>query len=149
MASMKCTNCGIIKTEQEFFFRDKRNGKLHSQCKTCYMNKRRTYYKDHYSKFAGTYRARAIARKHRVRSELRAKLLTYLRDKQCSVCGISDPRVLDFDHINSSEKSFGIARALTNTLDWRKILVEIKKCRILCANCHRIRTAEQFGWYRK
>ena len=27
------------------------------------------------------------------------------------------------------------------------ILEEIAKCDLICANCHRIRTAKQLGWY--
>jgi hypothetical protein len=29
---------------------------------------------------------------------------------------------------------------------WRRVLVEIEKCDVRCANCHRKRTAQQFGW---
>ena|SRR5215213_2972902 len=85
----------------------------------------------------------------KIKTELKARLLDFLSDKSCTACGISDPRVLDFDHINIEEKSFGIARGLTNAFNWVKILTEIEKYQILCANCHRIRTAEQFNWYRK
>lgn len=144
----KCSGCQIIKEVSEFFFRDKTQGKLHSQCKCCHANKRRAYYQEHYRKYGSKYRERAIARKIKVKGDLRRQLLKYLSDKSCSVCGIADPRVLDFDHIDRADKSFGISRALTNTLSWKKILLEIKKCQILCANCHRIRTSNQFGWYR-
>jgi hypothetical protein len=29
----------------------------------------------------------------------------------------------------------------------KKIKEEIAKCQVLCANCHAMRTAEQFNWY--
>lgn len=66
--------------------------------------------------------------------------------KGCEHCGIDDIRVLDFDHLDPKLKSFSIARAINESYSWDKILEEIKKCRILCANCHRIRTAEQYNW---
>jgi hypothetical protein len=70
----------------------------------------------------------------------------YMIDKGCEQCGIDDIRVLDFDHLDPKLKSFGIARAINASYSWEKIQEEIKKCRILCANCHRIRTAEQYSW---
>ena len=57
----------------------------------------------------------------------------------CADCGVSyPPYVLDFDHLK--DKSFGISRALQLGLELDKIKQEVKKCEIVCANCHRIRT---------
>jgi len=75
-------------------------------------------------------------------------MLKFLADKSCIECGISDSRVLEFDHINPKAKSFSITRAINDTRKWENILLEINKCQILCANCHKIRTAEQQGWYK-
>lgn len=142
----KCTSCGEYKSEAEFFFKLKSKKRLHSNCKACYSLKRRLYYKDHYKKYAGEYKSRALIRKKRVKLELQSQLKSFLLDKSCLFCGNADPRVLEFDHIDRETKSFSIARGLTNGLNWDKILDEIEKCQIVCANCHRIRTAEQFNW---
>lgn len=144
----KCSACGEVKPYGEFFFRDKTSKRLHSQCRKCYSIKRKAYSKMHYQKYGDDYRRRAMERKIIVRSQLRVKILDYLKDKKCITCGVDDIRVLDFDHINASEKSFSIARAISDLKSWDSILEEIKKCQILCANCHRIRTAEQFSWYK-
>jgi hypothetical protein len=112
----------------------------------CYTLKRKAYYKEHYARYGDTYRARAKARKIAVKQVTRQKLAEYLIDKCCAHCGNSDSRVLEFDHLDAANKSFGISRAFDNSLSWERILAEIQKCQILCANCHRIRTAEQFGW---
>lgn len=144
-----CTVCGIPKTEQDFFYQNKHTKKLHAQCKQCYVDKRRNTYKEHYHKYGSEYRARAIERNRRLKAVLRIKLLEYLADKSCVQCGISDPRVLDFDHIDPSTKSFGIARGIHNILKWERLMEEIAKCQILCANCHRIKTAEQQDWFKK
>ena len=143
-----CSICKILKIETDFYYRDKRTNKLHAQCKSCYNLKRKETYKQHYHTYKSEYRERAIIRNRRLKDLLRVKTLEYLKDKSCVMCGMSDPRVLDFDHINPTTKSFGIARALHNIMAWEKVLAEIEKCQILCANCHRIKTSTQQNWYK-
>ena len=62
--------------------------------------------------------------------------------KGCENCGYNAHGVaLDFDHIDRSEKKFTIARRVDlSTI--KTLFKEIRKCRILCANCHRIKTLE-------
>jgi hypothetical protein len=72
----------------------------------------------------------------------------YLQDKSCSRCGINDIRVLEFDHVDPSTKSFSIARAMHDIVSWDKLIAEIQKCQILCANCHKIKTAEEQSWFK-
>jgi hypothetical protein len=69
-------------------------------------------------------------------------LIEHLKDKACVDCGENNPMVLDFDHLPKYEKSFAIGRAISgSTRSWESIFLEIKKCEIVCANCHRIRTS--------
>jgi len=138
----------MSKSEKDFYYKNKLLGKLHSQCKLCYTEKRRKFYKDHYHTYGSEYRARAIERKRRLKVILRKSMLEYLSDKSCIMCGMSDVRVLEFDHIDPATKSFGIAQGITRTLRWENMLEEISKCQILCANCHKIKTAEQQSWYK-
>lgn len=57
----------------------------------------------------------------------------------CAVCEYRDhPAALDFDHLDPGSKKFGVARGLARSR--AQIEAEIKKCRVLCANCHRIET---------
>lgn len=88
-------------------------------------------------------------RKHREQN--RTKLS--LRDKQkrqqrllkaieilggkCFNCGgIFDPCVYDFHHVNPLEKSFTIGENMLVSED--RFYSEIHKCKLLCANCHRL-----------
>jgi hypothetical protein len=67
-----------------------------------------------------------------------------LLSSSCTDCGEGDPIVLDFDHLPEFEKKFEIAQAvLGSTRSWKSILLEISKCEIVCANCHRKRTAQR------
>lgn len=71
--------------------------------------------------------------------------MLYLKDKSCVDCRISDPVVLDFDHRVLEEKKYNISQMMPSH-NWSVIKEEIDKCDAVCANCHRKRTAKQFGW---
>lgn len=56
-------------------------------------------------------------------------------DSGCSYCGFKeDPVALHFHHLNKNKKSFSISQKMSCSM--RVILKEIKKCKVLCANCH-------------
>lgn len=62
----------------------------------------------------------------------------------CQDCGYnSHPAALDFDYIDPQEKEFLIPRFLGRT-NLKRLFKEIRKCRILCANCHRIHSRIQW-----
>lgn len=80
-------------------------------------------------------------------TELAATIIK-LKDRPCLRCGgVFPPECIDFDHRDPLQKKITIGRykgrsiGLLNTL-----LEEVEKCDIICANCHRIRTAEKGGW---
>jgi hypothetical protein len=50
--------------------------------------------------------------------------------------------VLEFDHLR--DKLFDIGQSLPYR-NWQTILDEIAMCDVLCANCHRRRTAKRRG----
>ena len=57
----------------------------------------------------------------------------------CEICGYNKHAVaLDFDHINRETKFKSVSQMFT--CSWERIQKEIDKCRVLCANCHRIET---------
>jgi hypothetical protein len=60
----------------------------------------------------------------------------------CMDCGYRVSAVaLDFDHRDSTTKSFTVGKACNRL--WERVLIEIDKCDVVCANCHRIRTADR------
>lgn len=143
-----CTKCLQGKDESEFFIKDKKTGRLHTQCKVCYKEYRKTYYTEHYAKYHKEYLLRAKIRRTTLRDQFRHNMLKYLSNEQCAVCGEADIRTLEFDHIDPSKKSFSISQAVKLGYSWESVLDEILKCRILCANCHKKHTANQYGWYK-
>ena len=66
----------------------------------------------------------------------------------CVICGESDPVVLDFDHITGFIKEDTISNLIKRNASIENIQLEIDKCQILCANCHRRKTAQDFNWFK-
>lgn len=90
--------------------------------------------------------AQIAARNSANRDRNREFIWDYLEKNPCITCGEDDPIVLEFDHRDPAEKVDTISRlALSASL--ATITAEIAKCDVLCAHCHRRRTAKQFGWY--
>lgn len=143
-----CTKCSQPKDESEYFVKNKSTGRLHSQCKDCYKEYRKTFSADHYAKYGETYRERARLRRARLKRQNQIELIEYMKNKACAICMESDIRVLEFDHLDPTTKSFNIARAVNDGIPWAIILLEIEKCQILCSNCHKKRTATQYGWFK-
>lgn len=72
-------------------------------------------------------------------------MLAYIQaiklERGCADCGYRENAVaLDFDHLPGHTKEFRIA-TMAAGFSRAKIDAEIAKCDVVCANCHRIRTA--------
>lgn len=56
----------------------------------------------------------------------------------CALCGYNKcNRALEFHHINSEDKDFHFGTVMGRPRKWEYIAEELKKCVMLCANCHR------------
>lgn len=66
----------------------------------------------------------------------------YLENNPCIDCGNSDIRVLEFDHVRG-KKEANVSNAVRNAWELNRLKLEIDKCEIRCANCHRIATIER------
>ncbi len=56
---------------------------------------------------------------------------------KCYICGYSKcVNALEFHHLDPKEKDFGISSTRANPKSWDKIVDELKKCILLCSNCH-------------
>ena len=54
----------------------------------------------------------------------------------CRVCGRTDN--LEFDHIDKDLKSNSIQSLISGR--WEVLELELRKCQLLCANCHKYKT---------
>ena len=67
----------------------------------------------------------------------RKKLLVKISGNKCNICGYNKAiSALQFHHIYPKEKQYGLAQKGT-CHNLEKDLSELKKCILVCANCHR------------
>jgi hypothetical protein len=83
-----------------------------------------------------TKRRRAVANAYGAK---RRKLVADMKQAAgCADCGYDKhPEALQFDHVRG-RKLFNIATHVTDR--WERLLAEIAKCEVVCANCHSVRT---------
>ena len=59
--------------------------------------------------------------------------------KGCVMCGYSlHGCALDFDHLDRSTKVAAVSRLVLGKLS--KLFAEIRKCQVICKNCHQVKS---------
>lgn len=124
----RCSSCHKNK-HLKSFCRDHRSkdGRC-ARCKTC----THLYHKEHRLKNPELHLAkrREVFKKNRLWfDELRTTL-------KCSQCGFKHPGALQFHHRDPKQKVQNIAYMVIQSWSRERVLEEIAKCDVLCANCH-------------
>lgn len=114
METKICSKCGRELPLDQFNWRNKAKGTRRADCKECHSNYMKIKYQE----------------KKNIIQELKSQC-------KCAKCGDNRGYVLDYHHIDPSEKENTIARMTSNNYELDKVYDEIKKCVVLCANCHR------------
>lgn len=132
-----CTKCSISKKESEFNWKNKNKKQRQKCCRKCTKAYKLTHYQNNKKDYLKK------QKKNNIKTVERNQRFVFedLCGRACVDCGNNDIRVLDYDHIDPSAKSFCIASAIFNhTCSLNRIQAEIDKCETRCANCHRIKT---------
>ena len=80
-----------------------------------------------------------------VKARNREYINDYLKSHPCVDCGISDRRVLEFDHVRGIK--FGnVSKSIGECWNLQRLSDEIEKCEVRCCNCHRIKTRERIDY---
>lgn len=127
-----CTICQEEKSENQFSFKNKKMGKLHSRCKACQSE----LHAEHYRKNKTAYIKRTMSNNRIYAERNRNYLNEYKRECGCCACNESEPVVLDFHH-TSDNKEQNVSRLANNYCSIAKLEQEMQKCVVICSNCHR------------
>jgi hypothetical protein len=133
--SQRCGRCGDELPLSAF----NRNGSGHQYwCRECF----RVYFRDR-----GDLHRRQSAAALRKRKQAATRFIQeYLLAHPCRDCGESDPVVLDFDHVGEKLKELSVLAAEGASI--QVLREEMANCQVVCANCHRCRTAVRGEWRR-
>ena len=132
----RCPACGEEKDEAEFHRWNKGDGRQ-VWCKVC----RRAYDAAYHQRV----KDRRRAQKRRRARELRAFMDDLKRGKPCANCGQAyEPGVMQWDHRPGCVK-VGNLSSMTPRVSRVRLLEEIAKCELVCANCHARRTVRRRG----
>lgn len=142
MAVKQCDKCNKTLDIGNFYKNVTKADGVHPTCKACKKFYNAQWYKKNAAKVRKSAKLRLVALKKRRKQWL----LEYLQTHPCVDCGESNPVVLDFDHVRGV-KVFTIAKCFLN-VSWNSLMLEVEKCDIRCANCHRIKTAKQHNWFK-
>lgn len=137
----KCGRCKIEKSLDDFNKHPKRGWQAY--CRECNKLRSQLYYANNIKK----HRAEVKKRKKANIVANRERLCKYLIDHPCVDCGENDIVILTFDHIKD-EKDQEICKLLAANCSWKRIMSEIEKCEVRCANCHTRRTAKVVNNYK-
>lgn len=130
-----CTSCDEEKPLEEFYKSKRGKQGRHARCKRCYSL---SYDQNYYALNKLT-----VLERNKISHKKRLKWYTELKkDKPCVDCKqVFHPAAMQFDHLPGFEKVNHISAIWSRA----KILEEIQKCDLVCANCHAVRTYERFS----
>ena len=114
METKICTICHKELPITAFGLKNSKTGALRADCQECHSKQVNDAYKKR-KQWVSTIKAQT----------------------KCAKCGEDRSYLLDFHHIDPSIKDNTIARLTSSSSTQDRILNEINKCVVLCANCHR------------
>lgn len=122
----ECRTCLETKPEDDFFYRGGKRKGLQADCKECSRKRAREY-----------------------RQKTRDKVGAYKMNKGCQKCGFKaeHPCQLDLDHIDPAAKTYkGAHKSYDAGWSWERVERELALCKVLCKNCHSLRTYREGHW---
>ena len=134
----RCCTCRQEKPVEDFYYQNRRLGQRQPYCKVCKAEYNRAWYAKNHEKQKAD-----VQRNRKVRKAQLIALLAEAKSGPCQDCGRTfPPEAMDFDHVRG-RKPRNVSALVYACVSDARLLAEIAKCDLVCANCHRIRTMER------
>lgn len=125
-----CSKCKDTKCKTLFGKNSSRYDGLQEYCRDCKRAIDRAYYKTNSNR-----RALIDARSKLTYDYCRKLTTRYKRICGCKLCDEKEPCALDFHHLDPTQKDLEVTRMSNFSI--KRLKLEIRKCVVLCSNCHR------------
>jgi hypothetical protein len=127
--------CGRCRVEKPLALFHRRGGGHQTWCKDC----RRSYDAEYHRETS----ALRVEQKRERHAEFVEWYFALKEGKPCTDCGQSfHPAAMQWDHVPGAPKLASVAD-LCRKNNRRRVLEEIAKCELVCANCHAVRTFQR------
>jgi len=103
------------------------------------LEKQRVAARKHYA----NNKKKVIAKVQAYKAKKREEWWEYKKNLSCTRCGAAHPAIIDFHHVDRNDPNKQKVHQLVQSGRYHAAHEEIKKCLILCANCHRIHHWEE------
>jgi hypothetical protein len=137
-AVKRCCTCKQVQPLEAFNRMSSAKDGRQASCRDC----NKAYHYAHWERHMAQIRRRSKA----VLEENKRRMVAYLLAHPCVDCSEADIVVLEFDHLR--DKTASVSALMLQGHEWARVLAEIAKCEVVCANCHRRRTARRANSYR-
>jgi len=127
----QCNKCKIDLPLNKFHKNKKYNDGFQKSCKDCCKKRDQQSYENRKQYYINK------NKEYIERNRIFIKRYKQIFGK-CIDCGITDYRVLQFDHLK--DKKDDISKLVNEANSIKSLKSEIKKCVVRCANCHQIKT---------
>ena len=97
---------------------------------------RKEYQRGWYQRHKDTILEKRLDKRRKRELNIRDWFRRYKSELYCMECGENHPACLQFHHRDREEKNFTISNAALRGTSIKTLIKEIKKCDILCVNCH-------------
>lgn len=134
MKTKICSKCKEEKSITEFHKNKNHKDGLAHWCKECCKEYHKKYYQENREKLLK--QSKEYSREYYQKKK--AFVINYKVNKGCIVCGIKHPAVLEFHHRDPNKKEIMVSLLMRGNYSIKKIKNEIKKCDVICRNCHAI-----------
>ena len=148
MEIKKCSRCQELKDIELFYKCSATKDNHSSMCKDCARIAKAEWRKKHLKRSREINRQNYYNHKEAWKKRTRKYQLknkknwsVYIIKDKCEICGYNEYDILEYHHVNPKEKKVNIteftqSRKCTEESE-KLFLDEIKKCIVVCPNCHR------------